>query len=179
MTSILNKVITAKDIRLAPLDNNDFISFDLLKEEKKAPEPLPPLPDDAEEQLPDFMAGHRLSHVENLGEGYAVDNKHNYVTKLSEANLISSQIGTSSKHRVILDLDFPAALVPSSTPGHSHLYLDKQLTEGEMEKLIHVLHEVGIIAQGNLNQWSRFKALFLRLPWIKKKAGDNDDTPKD
>jgi hypothetical protein len=95
-----------------------------------------------------------------------------------EANLISSKMLGRNRHKVILDIDFPAALIPSSTEGHFHLYLDKELSPEDMEKLVTTLWQVGIIADGNYNQWMRSKAQFLRLPWIKKKAADIND-PKD
>jgi hypothetical protein len=88
------------------------------------------------------------------------------------SNLISSEIKGTTRHRILLDIDFPAALIPSSTPGHSHLYIDKQLTQDEMEKLVFTLHEVGLLADGNANQWHKFKAQFLRLPWVKKEKDE-------
>lgn len=130
--------------------------------------------------VPEFMVGHELMHCENLDTAeYVHDNIQERVESPDDANLISSKISGSRKHRVILDIDFPAALIPSSTPGHFHLYLDKELTEDQMERLVFTLHDVGIIAQGNRNQWDRFRALFLRLPWVKKNEDSAPDTPKE
>lgn len=39
------------------------------------------------------------------------------------------------KHTILLDLDVPAKLVPSTTEGHSHLYID-------INELVRVHHEV-------------------------------------
>jgi hypothetical protein len=157
------------------------ISFEelLFDPPKEKPEPIVP-PEDAAEQLPDFMAGHELSFVEGLDDaGYTQDAEHEKRETFTDANLISSRIKGTSRHRPIIDIDFPAMLVPSSTEGHSHLYLDKELTKDQMERLLEVLHEVGIIADGNLNQWERFKAVFLRLPWVKKSEGATEDSPKE
>lgn len=129
--------------------------------------------------LPDFMVGHELVNVEGIDEpGYVQDREHKPVDSLDDANVISSKVKGTTRHKVIIDLDFPAALIPSTTEGHFHLYLDKELTSPEMEKLLVALHEAGIIAEGNMNQWHRFRAVFLRLPWVKKKdpeVGDSEN----
>ena len=73
------------------------------------------------------------------------------------------------KHRPVLDIDFPARLLPSTTPGHFHLYLDGiELTDLQYGKLLNVLAEVGIIQQGVKNQFDRLRATFVRPPWVKK-----------
>jgi hypothetical protein len=169
--------VVGQNIRVTALDLDPF---EFLEEKPKAREPIV-IPDDAPE-LPIWLAQNQLSYIDGLDEQeYVSDNHHEPAENFETANLISSKIKGTKKHKVILDLDFDAALIPSSTPGHSHLYLDIDLTEDQMEKLVGVLHEVGIIAQGNVNQWDRFKALFLRLPWIKKSEGatEDDDSPKE
>lgn len=161
----------AKDLQFAfDADGDKIANMALAMVERFAPEP----------ELPPFMVGHELVNVENINEpGYPEDRDHIPTENLDEANVISSKVKGTTRHKVIIDLDFDAALLPSSTPGHHHLYLDKELTAPQMEQLIYCLYEVGIIAQGNINQWHRFKALFLRLPWIKKTDLEVDDTPKD
>lgn len=51
-------------------------------------------------------------------------------------------------HRPVLDIDFPATLIPSATPGHFHLYLDIELPHHEYMFLLNALAEVGIIEPG-------------------------------
>lgn len=51
----------------------------------------------------------------------------------------------------ILDLDFPAELIASSTPGHYHLYLDKPISHAKWEALMVALAEAGIIEPGYAN----------------------------
>jgi hypothetical protein len=138
--------------------------------ERFAPEP----------ELPLFVATNQLVKCENLDSAeYHRENINSDTEDLDAANLISSQVTGTTRHRPILDLDFPAALIPSSTEGHFHLYLDKELTHDQMDRLVTTLWELGIIADGNLNQWQRSKRLFLRLPWVRKRADSTDDTPKD
>lgn len=137
--------------------------------ERFAPEP----------ELPDFMVTNQLVHCENLDTAnYSHDNNNSDTDDLSKANLISSKVKGTTRHKPIFDLDFEAALLPSSTEGHYHLYLDKELTNDQMERLVRVLHEIGILAQGNLNQWTRNKAQFLRVPWVRKTKESKSDTPK-
>jgi len=95
-------------------------------------------------------------------------------------NVVSSQIGSQppegqyqvaaagALHLPLLDLDFEAALIPSSAPGHYHLYLDKPMPEEKYRSFIKALFDHGIIAEGNYNQMERKGRMFLRLPWVKK-----------
>lgn len=67
-----------------------------------------------------------------------------------DANLIGSLIDHDSGaelHLPVIDLDFPARLIPSSTNGHFHLYLDgmKPLTWDAYRRLLHALTEAGVI----------------------------------
>lgn len=78
----------------------------------------------------------------------------------------------STWHKPLLDIDFPAKLVPSSTPGHFHLFLDKKLTWENYKKLLSVLAEVGIIEPGYYGASLKRGSTDVRLPWIKK-----DDPP--
>jgi hypothetical protein len=70
------------------------------------------------------------------------------------ASVVASTIeGSDSLHTIMLDLDVPATLVPSSTPGHSHLYIDVPLEDGYVSASIERGHTA------------------LRLPGVKKMMG--------
>lgn len=90
------------------------------------------------------------------------------------ANLISSEAGTwggpgvDDYHRPLIDLDYDAALVPSSTPGHHHLYIDKKMRWSDYEKLLGTLFEVGLIQRGVYENAVKRKFTSLRLPGISK-----------
>lgn len=64
-----------------------------------------------------------------------------------EANIITS-LCEDGTHRPALDLDFPCELIPSSTPGHFHLLIDKPMTETQYSYLLMVMEEVGLIQRG-------------------------------
>lgn len=72
------------------------------------------------------------------------------------------------KHLVAVDLDIPAVLVPSSTLGHSHLIIDKELTWPQYRKLLEVLGEVGILEEGYVAASLRRNTTHIRAPWFPK-----------
>ena len=65
----------------------------------------------------------------------------------SEATLISSRC-VDGEHAPALDIDFEARLVPSSTPGHYHLFLNKKMSWRKYKRLLRALHKAGIIEYG-------------------------------
>ncbi len=56
--------------------------------------------------------------------------------------------GPQRLHRPVLDLDMNAALIPSATPGHFHLYIDKLIPWHDYETLLQAMADCGIIEQG-------------------------------
>lgn len=102
------------------------------------------------------------------------------VATLDEANVISSArklIGDPDlapehrrRHAVLLDIDYPAHLVESSTLGHFHLYLDPPMGikhEDYME-LLEVLGRIGVIERGFAQVSIARGHSDLRLPWVRK-----------
>ncbi len=71
-------------------------------------------------------------------------------------------------HAPVLDLDFPAMLIPSTTPGHFHLYLDTYIPHDKYMDLLDALAEARIIESGYsaASQKNGFTAV--RAPWVKK-----------
>lgn len=61
-----------------------------------------------------------------------------------EANLVSSALEGSHKHKPCLDIDIPCLKVDSSTDGHSHLYFDVELEWEQYKELLIVLAKCGI-----------------------------------
>lgn len=86
-----------------------------------------------------------------------------------EANIVTSLL-PNGQHAPVLDLDIPHTLVPSSTPGHSHLYLDVALPWQEYTTLLKALMVAGIIQEGfYLGALARGHS-DARLPWVKKET---------
>lgn len=95
------------------------------------------------------------------------DLERQYPDSKFEPNLISSELD-NGMHAPAIDIDLPCHLVPSSTPGHFHLYIDKELTWTQYHQLLSVLTDIGIVEQGFYDQTVRFRRSFLRLPHVKK-----------
>jgi hypothetical protein len=114
-------------------------------------------------------------------EGYCSCNERGEVP-VEKANTISSEVTgfvdfpglpyVEGRHTIMLDIDVPAILVPSTTKGHSHLYIDRHITWEQYEELLHALAKVGIIELGFAEVSIARKATFLRLPWVRKQEGE-------
>jgi hypothetical protein len=93
------------------------------------------------------------------------------------ANLTSSLL-TSGLHSPILDLDFPARLVPSSTEGHFHLYLDGlEIDWDRYEPLLKALADAGVIGQGYAHFAIERRQTILRREGVTKKGGKPVEVP--
>ena len=71
-------------------------------------------------------------------------------------------------HRPVLDLDFPAQLIPSSTPGHFHLYLDVKIPWRKYMKMLKAMEKAGVLEPGYVRAAHDRGFSGVRLPWIKK-----------
>lgn len=95
---------------------------------------------------------------------------------LEEAEVVSSKLRKKildeEYHYALLDLDVPATLVPSSTPGHSHLYIKKAMTWTQYEDLLLALGDAGILEPGYVRASIARGATMLRTPWTKKPKED-------
>lgn len=90
------------------------------------------------------------------------------VEDLSDANAVSSQLLFSDKHLILLDIDHTCSLVGSSTAGHYHLYIDRELSWRQYRRLLKALVKAGVIEKGYYNVSKKRKATFLRVPGEKK-----------
>ena len=102
---------------------------------------------------------------------YSENDKH-YRTKAAapvsetdvKANIVSSEVETPGGfHSPVLDIDFPARLVPSSTQGHFHLYFDGLVIPwSKYEPLLLALADAGVIERGYANAAIDRKASLVR-----------------
>ncbi|MGZ4745646.1 MAG: hypothetical protein ACXVYY_01050 [Oryzihumus sp.] len=60
----------------------------------------------------------------------------------------STGVGTLARHMPVIDLDLPARLVPSGTPGHHHLYLEQEVTFAQYLVILEALATAGIVQWG-------------------------------
>lgn len=84
------------------------------------------------------------------------------------ANVVSS-LCEDGQHRPVLDIDMPVVLMPSSTPGHHHLYLNTvALTWDKYAALLDVLADCGIIEQGYADASIRRGQTVVRRPGVPR-----------
>jgi hypothetical protein len=96
-------------------------------------------------------------------------------TPLHESNSIGSRVISSDRyighyvaHKPVLDLDMDVLVLPSSTPGHHHLYIDRAMPWNEYSLLLNVLAHVGILQDGYVRASHHRSESFLRTPWTRK-----------
>jgi hypothetical protein len=91
---------------------------------------------------------------------------------LNDANVVTSRYvgfdGEGPDHKVVIDLDMDAALIPSTTPGHHHLMINKTLSWEDYSFLLKALETVGIIEKGYYKASIIRGATVIRTPWTKK-----------
>lgn len=69
--------------------------------------------------------------------------------KDKDYNLVTSKINQEGDlHAPCIDIDAPVMVIPSATPGHYHLYIDKQISWNDYQLLLHTLSSVGIVEEG-------------------------------
>lgn len=96
--------------------------------------------------------------------------------ELAYANVVSSELNPTPRtffdqvpqHMLAIDLDVPAYLVPSSTPGHSHLYVDVRIPHHRYMALLSMLADCGVIERGYAEVSIARGHSDLRLPWVRK-----------
>lgn len=69
------------------------------------------------------------------------------VSTLDDANLIVS-LTEDGYHAPVIDFDLPVEVVPSSTPGHSHLYINHKMTWEAYQELLVALVKAGLVEDG-------------------------------
>jgi hypothetical protein len=95
-----------------------------------------------------------------------------YIHNLNDV-IVSATDFARETHKPVLDLDIPAYLIPSSTSGHSHLYINIDIPWRRYRKLLRELKRCGIIEPGYYKASVHRRATRVRLPWIKKTFYDN------
>lgn len=108
-------------------------------------------------------------YEENVGEYRPV------VQSIELGTVVTSEVADASwlptgKHKPVLDIDLPVKVLDSSTPGHHHLFIDKEMTWDEYDKLLTVLVKLGIVEPGFRNASQHRQHTAVRLPWVKKKS---------
>lgn len=102
--------------------------------------------------------------------------------EMVEPNLVGSRVAFTDRnpltswHSPVIDVDFPVRVVPSSTPGHFHLYFDGVMMRWEKyEPLLKALAEAGIIETGYYENAVRRKMTMVRLSSVRKPPSERPE----
>lgn len=122
------------------------------------------------------LKGQRLAWIDFSYGGYDEHQDGAVVmdAPIQEANAITSLMdipGAASSitlHKPLIDIDHPVVVVESSTPGHSHLYIDLPMPWADVVKLLDVMVEVGLVEPGYADACKDDGYTTLRLPWVSK-----------
>lgn len=123
----------------------------------------------------ELIQGRSLYHVYRMhwekGDAYS-DPDRTEVSDPALATLIGSEMADRVKwyewHKPVLDIDYSADLVPSKTPGHYHLYLNKPVEWRDYKRLIKALAKARLIEKGYAKAALRRRQTFVRMPTREK-----------
>jgi len=111
---------------------------------------------------------------ELLNQSYGWTRDAGVAAPEESANLVSSRMRAESPsddelHYILLDLDgIKAEIVPSSTPGNSHLYIYHAVTKEQLNRVVDVLTDIGLLQEGIRRGWRERGILCLRKPGVMK-----------
>lgn len=90
-------------------------------------------------------------------------------TDIDSADVVSSnRSDLPGVHAVLLDIDVPAWLIPSSTEGHSHLYADVTCSWSAYLEFLHAAAKIGLVEPGYVDSVETRGYSSVRLPWVRK-----------
>lgn len=119
-----------------------------------------------------------LASFDAMGYGTNEEPEARVPKPFAESNVVTSIVKGGPKdglHTLCLDIDWPAALIPSSSSDHSHLYIDCDPMPWEKyEKVLEALGDAGVIEPGYAAASIRRQHTSLRMPWVHKSVpGDH------
>lgn len=104
-------------------------------------------------------------HLDDDVPSYDAPSETLVPTTRGKANLISSKL-ENGLHAPAIDIDMPCELLPSSTPGHFHLYIDCAMEWDAYLGLLWALADAGIVEESYVRASERKGATFLRKPGV-------------
>lgn len=126
------------------------------------------------------LLGKLVCHVVDFAHEHYDGNDH-HPAPLAIADVVSSVVAHApgqsvtesllgdDKHIIVLDVDHPAHLVESTTPGHHHLYVEIPpiSTEAYFEWL-EASAKIGLVEPGYVSAFKARGFTCVRLPWVMK-----------
>lgn len=115
------------------------------------------------------LPGQALQVVPIFDAEYESGSPTRYDTEdISEADVITSRVYGTQMHKVVIDIDLPAKLLPSTTKDHHHLYIDHEMTWEQYLAILEALAAAGIVQDGYVGASRERGFTAVRLPWVKK-----------
>lgn len=97
---------------------------------------------------------------------------------VEKANLLSSEVRTDV-HMPVIDCDYGIQAIASTSPGHYHLYIDRELTWPQYKALLEGFYKAGLIEKRWYENAIRDKRTYVRLPHVKKQPRPPQAEPID
>lgn len=116
------------------------------------------------DELIDGLTLQNVNFMADYGEDFDVSRPP--VATRDEANIVSSHVpGTDrARHKILLDLDHPAWLIPSSTEGNHHLYVDVTCDWDDYLEFLQAAAKIGLVEAGYVAASCERGYTSLRLP---------------
>lgn len=87
-------------------------------------------------------------------------------------NLVGSLL-ENGNHAPVIDIDHNVYVIPSSTPGHFHLYIDVEMGTEQYDRMLWAMVEAGVVGRGYYRHSMEERGqTTVRLPWVRK--GDTE-----
>ena len=123
------------------------------------------------QNIQDLIHHRKLQIVNFIDTDYEMVEDRQITQSIEQANCVISQLDftiDNQYHMPILDIDYEAHLVPSTTPGHYHLYLNRYVTWRKYKRLLRALKNAGLIEEPFYRLSIQRGHTSARLPWVKK-----------
>jgi hypothetical protein len=105
--------------------------------------------------------------------GVSVDQE---ICGIEDANILTSDVaGKPGMHKLALDIDLPARLLPTTTPGHWHLYIDHEMPWDAYVRILDALAEAGVIEKGYARASKIRGYTSVRPPWLAKTENERNN----
>lgn len=131
--------------------------------------------EDQKAAVMEALSKRTLRHVDFGDVEYGDINCGNVVTSLWDANTVTSESieDPAGTHYPVIDIDHACTLVPSTTPGHFHLYIDKAVPLDKYLDMLEAMAAAGIVQEGYFRAARARRFSAVRLPWVKKTEASN------
>jgi hypothetical protein len=130
---------------------------------------------DHEPPIPGLLYAEVKNWHSSSGDETGIDEP--ITTDIEQANIITSMVEDNvARHKLVLDIDMPVKAIPSTTPGHFHLYIDHEIEKDKYFALVKAMVDAGLVEEGFYGASDRRGYTAVRLPWIKKETDVSETT---